>query len=174
MRFPARAGRRACLWLGGTPVSFGRHDRRLALPRAVRLVPASCFGTRCEDAIDGSDLARRHELIDANGEGGDRHVLDMVGGPSMCLPRRTVRQRQSCSARATAISTLSPEYISATTAQERAWRSALVALIDTCAVASTPNRPAKRSRSIDAARPAKTGPWPGSNRGQQGRRALSA
>ena len=72
---------------------------------------------------------------------------------------RSSSARRPCSARATAMSssTLPPEYISATTAPASGWPSASAALIDTSAIASTPSRPAMRSRSIETARPAMTG-----------------
>ena len=72
---------------------------------------------------------------------------------------RSTSERRSCSARATAISssTLPPEYISATTAPASGWPSASAALIDTSAIASTPNRPARKSRTIETASPATTG-----------------
>ena len=72
---------------------------------------------------------------------------------------RSTSERRSCSARATAISssTLPPEYISATTAPASGWPSASAALIDTSAIASTPSRPARKSRTIETASPATTG-----------------
>ena len=72
---------------------------------------------------------------------------------------RSTSARKSCSARAIAISssTLPPEYISATTAPASGWPSASAALIDTSAIASTPNRPARKSLTIENASPATTG-----------------
>ena len=72
---------------------------------------------------------------------------------------RSTSERKSRSARATATSssTLPPEYISATTAPASGWPSATAALIDTSAIASTPSRPASRSRVIETANPAITG-----------------
>ena len=54
-------------------------------------------------------------------------------------------------------SMLPPEYISATTAPASGSPSASAAVIDRSAMASTPKRPAKRSRTMNTASAAATG-----------------
>ena len=72
---------------------------------------------------------------------------------------RSTRDLKSRSARATAKSsrTLPPAYITATTIAARCSPSTSAADIETKAIASTPTRPARKSRMIETKRPATTG-----------------
>ena len=75
---------------------------------------------------------------------------------------RSINDLRSRSARATAKSSsiLPPAYMMATTIPARFWPSTSAPDIETKATASTPIRPAAKSRIIDASSPATTAPVP--------------
>ncbi|CEG09717.1 hypothetical protein BN961_03147 [Afipia felis] len=92
-------------------------------------------------------------------------AISVIADPSRRWAMRGARstsRRRSRSARATAksSSTLPPAYMTATTTPARFSPSTTAADIDTKAIASTPRRPAKKSRTMDISKPAMTGTVP--------------
>jgi hypothetical protein len=144
---PGGVPRRA--WLEGRRGRAHRdRERHGGSQRGAQGRRFGCHPGQDQCAGAGLDEARRSHV--QAGESTPRHRDRSEPVARRCASRgaRSTSERRSCSARATAItsSTLPPEYISATTAPASGWPSTNAALIDTSAIASTPNRPARKSR----------------------------